>query len=383
MKNFEGLSGQADLKANRTVVWWIDHLGLGGAQTSLVELIEGLSSREVRHYVVVLNNVVHQSHLNKLRKCGAVVRVVGKRALFGGIGFLTTWWWVRSKRFDCAVTFLFFADTLGVILSKIGCIPRIISCQRSTNNHYARWQKWALSSTLPLCDLIVVNSPSLVGPVRVYVPSKLPIQIISTGIKESSALDEVTPRKVRLDLGVPTPGPLIGGIGRLSPEKGFDRAIQAIPHLKTKSAQLVIVGAGPQKEELYRLGKILNVSERVHFVGYRKNVRHILRAIDVFTHLSRFEGLPVALLEAVEVGCPIVTTGVGGIRDVIVNDDYGWLVPDGDPVSIARAIDEAIQDKNLTAQKTDKARHHLIDNFDFTSMLIAWQGVLDVSIRTN
>ncbi len=383
MKNSEGFRAQSDLKANRSVVWWIDHLGTGGAQTSLVELIEGLSSEEARHCVVVLNNVVHQPHLDRLRNCGAVVRIVGKRALVFGIGFVTTWWWVRSKRFDCAVTFLFFADTLGVVLSKIGCIPRVISCQRSTNNHYVRWQKWTLSSTLPLCDLVIVNSPSLVDPVRAYVPRKMPIKTISTGIKESSALDEVTPRKVRLDLGVPTPGPLIGGIGRLSPEKGFDRAIQAIPHLKTKSAQLVIVGAGPQKEELYRLGKILNVSERVHFVGYRKNVRHILRAIDVFTHLSRFEGLPVALLEAVEVGCPIVTTGVGGIRDVIVNDDYGWLVPEDDPISIARAIDETIQNKKLASQKTDKARQHLIDNFDFARMLTAWQGVLDFSIRTD
>ncbi len=383
MNNSKGLSAQSDLKANRSVVWWIDHLGTGGAQTSLVELIEGLSSKEVRHCVVVLNNVVHQSHLDRLRNCGAVVRVVGKRALVCGMGFVTTWWWIRSKRFDCAVTFLFFADTLGVVLSKIGCIPRVISCQRSTNNHYVRWQKWTLSSTLSLCDLVIVNSPSLVDPVRAYVPRKMPIKTISTGIKESSALGEVTPRKVRLDLEVPMSGPLIGSIGRLSPEKGLDRLIQAIPHLNTKSAQLVIVGAGPQKEELYRLGRILNVSERVHFAGYRNNIRHILRAMDVFTHLSRFEGLPVALLEAVEVGCPIVTTGVGGIRDVIVNDDYGWLVPDGDPVSIARAIDETIQDKNLTSQKTDKARHHLIDNFDFTSMLIAWQGVLDVSIRTN
>jgi len=381
VKNSEGLSGQADLKANRTVVWWIDHLGHGGAQASLVELIEGLSSREVAHCVVVLNNVVHQPYLNRLRKCGAVVRVVGKRALLSGIGFVVTWWWVRSKRFDCAVTFLFFGDTLGVILSRLGRIPRIISCQRSTNDHYVRWQKWILSSTLSLSDLIIVNSSSLVDPVRVYVPRRLPIKIISTGIKEGSVLGEVTSRKIRLDLGVPMSAPLIGGIGRLSHEKGFDIAIQAIPFLKTKSAQLIIVGAGPDKEELYRLGKMLNVSDRIHFVGYRENVRHILRAMDVCTQLSRFEGLPVALLEAVEAECPVVTTGVGGIRDVIANNDHGWLVPEDDPMLIARSIDEAIQYKKLSSQKAKKARQHLIKNFSFSKMLVAWQGVLDVPTK--
>jgi len=246
-----------------------------------------------------------------------------------------------------------------------------------------RWQKWVLSSTLSLCDLIIVNSSSLVDPVRVYVPRRLPIKIISTGIKESSDLGKVTSRKIRLDLGVPMSAPLIGGIGRLSHEKGFDIAIQAIPFLKTKSAQLIIVGAGPDKEELYRLGKMLNVSDRIQFVGYRENVRYILRAMDVCTQLSRFEGLPVALLEAVEVGCPIVTTGVGGIRDVIVNNDYGWLVPEDDPMLIARAIDEAIQDKKLASQKTKKARQHLIKNFCFAKMLIAWQDVLDVSTKAD
>jgi len=375
--------GRDAAAAERGVVWWIDHLGHGGAQCSLVAIIEGLAGTTLRQAVVVLNDDVYPPYIERLRDLGVTVRVVGKKKLIFGVGILSTWWWVRSKRFDCAVTFLFFGDTLGVILSRLGRIPRIISSQRSTNDHYVRWQKRVLSSTLSLSDLIIVNSSSLVESVRVYAPRRLPIKIISTGIKESSDLGEVTSRKIRLDLGVPMSAPLIGSIGRLSHEKGFDIAIQAIPFLKAKSAQLIIVGAGPDKERLHRLGKKLNVSDRIHFVGYRENVRHILRAMDVCTQLSRFEGLPVALLEAVEVGCPVVTTGVGGIRDVIVNDDYGWLVPEDDPMSIARAIDETIQDKKLASQKTDKARRHLIDNFDFASMLIAWQGVLDASTKAD
>ena len=77
------------------IVWWIDHLGHGGAQKSLVNIVEGVSSTVSQQAVVVLNRVTDTTHLEALEKIGVEVRIVGKAKLISGIGALQTKWWLR------------------------------------------------------------------------------------------------------------------------------------------------------------------------------------------------------------------------------------------------------------------------------------------------
>ena len=82
------------------VVWWIDHLGHGGSQESLIEITQGLATRVSHQTVVVLNNVCDPIHILKLKQIGVNVRILGKWRLMLGIGLVETWWWLRKEKFD-------------------------------------------------------------------------------------------------------------------------------------------------------------------------------------------------------------------------------------------------------------------------------------------
>jgi glycosyltransferase involved in cell wall biosynthesis len=112
---------------------------------------------------------------------------------------------------------------------------------------------------------------------------------------------------------------------------------------------LVLVGLGPLEAELKALAAGLGVADRVLFPGSRDDVYRLLPALDVFALSSRFEGLPIALLEAMATGVAPVATTVGGIPEVITDGQNGLLVDPGDPSALAAALGRVLGDDELRA----------------------------------
>lgn len=98
------------------------------------------------------------------------------------------------------------------------------------------------------------------------------------------------------------------------------------------------VGQGPLEAELLELRDELGLGERFRFLGYQADPVRVLAAGDVFCLSSRYEGLPIALLEALALGLPAVVTAVGGIVDVVNDDVEGFLVPPQDPAELAQGL---------------------------------------------
>ena len=152
---------------------------------------------------------------------------------------------------------------------------------------------------------------------------------------------------VRARLGIEGEVPLITTIGRLSVQKGMDHFLEAAAQVRQvrPETRFLIAGHGPLRGALESQAEALGLSDQLRFLGYRADVASILAASDVVALPSRDEGLPIILLEALSMGCPIVATRVGGVPDLIRDGETGLLVPPGAPDEVAARMLELISDR--------------------------------------
>jgi glycosyltransferase involved in cell wall biosynthesis len=139
-------------------------------------------------------------------------------------------------------------------------------------------------------------------------------------------------------------------VGRLTKAKGVDILIKAINILKEKykkEIKAAIVGKGYLEEELKELVKELGIGEEVEFLGIRRDIERLMKSTKLFVLPSRWEGLPLTILEAMSSGAGIIATKVGGVPEVIQNGKEGILISPEDPETLAGAIAELLKDREL------------------------------------
>lgn len=153
-------------------------------------------------------------------------------------------------------------------------------------------------------------------------------------------------------------------IGRLAPEKGLPVLFEAVARLD--GVTLDVIGDGPDRKMLEERARALNMSRRVRFHGYQtqQQVREFLRLADVFAVASFTEGVPIALMEAMAAGVPVVATCVGGIPELVRDEQTGLLVLPGDADAAANAIRRLLEDPGLRHRLATAGRKKIEQDFD-------------------
>jgi glycosyltransferase involved in cell wall biosynthesis len=156
-------------------------------------------------------------------------------------------------------------------------------------------------------------------------------------------------------------GPLVVCVARLKPEKALDTLVRAAAALRPRhpGLRVAIAGDGPEASGLRALSDELGVSGVVELLGARDDVGAVLAAADAFCLPSRYEGLPLSLLEAMQAGLPCVATTVGGIPDVVEDGRDGLLVPPSDDAALIAALDRVLGDPALRARLGTAAAEHV------------------------
>jgi glycosyltransferase involved in cell wall biosynthesis len=182
--------------------------------------------------------------------------------------------------------------------------------------------------------------------------------------------------ELRALFGIPAGHMVLGCIGRLTAQKGQDLLLRAVAQVGQPDTDLLLIGAGEDEPQLRRLACDLMLSQRVHFVGYRRDVPRILGALDLYVHPARFEGMPNVLLEAMAAACPIVASDVDGNSELIEDGASGWLVPVGDVAAYAAAISAALDNPGEARRRGDAARRRAASHFSVAAMVDAWERIL-------
>jgi glycosyltransferase involved in cell wall biosynthesis len=188
------------------------------------------------------------------------------------------------------------------------------------------------------------------------------------------------PSALRAELGVTSDAVLVGCVGRLERQKRQDRLIMALPVLLSLGVhtELVIVGTGPLLGELKSLSGRCGVDDRVHFLGERDDVPNVLRALDVFALASDFEGLPLAILEAMAAGVAVVATRVGGVETAVRDGVNGRIVAANDPNGLVTALMHTLEERSALGRA---AREIALSEFSLRRMVDQTRAVYVEALR--
>jgi len=205
------------------------------------------------------------------------------------------------------------------------------------------------------------------------------IELIYNAVDVSLSSIPRDPEWIRQKFNLPKESIICTAVGRLVPVKGYDVLVNAVRLVASEVPQLfcLIVGEGESKEELSTQIRGAGLEDRVCLIGYyaRENVMPILKSSDIFVMPSRYEGTPIALLEAAALGCPILASATGGIPELVENEKHALLVPPGDPQALAQGLMKLTLDREYASSLGQNAQQRISQKFNLDSQVRStWQA---------
>jgi len=330
------------------VLHLIDHMGSGGAQRVILDLLEA------REPAANASVVSLRSHcLPELRKridaCGARYFELGLSRR-NPLGLHRIRRVLQSTGAEIVHSHLEVSNEFGVLAARSLGRARpavIVHLHNYPDRHYSAIHRWAGRWAASRADAVVVPSTGVAASARASFGRKLGrVEIIPYGIDPSWIDSGRCPASEEFRQG---DVPVIGTVARLVPQKSLHDLIGAMPRVLEvlPSARLLICGDGPLRADLEALCRRLGVAGAVTFAGYTREIRAAYAAMDVFVLASSHEGLPISMLEVMAMGIPVVGTRVPGIADLIEDGQTGLSVPYGDPSALAAALIRLFADDAL------------------------------------
>jgi glycosyltransferase involved in cell wall biosynthesis/protein-tyrosine-phosphatase len=342
-----------------------------GAEVQVATVASYLVRRpEVKLTAVLLNE---GQLARELRTLGVDVAVVDERqhTAAGILAFLTRL--LRTRRVDILHTHRYKDTVLGVLAAKLAGVPHVIRTVHGLAEPMRGWDRMkfqvyeALDKAALWCfaDRIIAVSDGMAATLRTtgYKPSA--VVPIHNGVDLSKVRAMRDRGDVRRELGLPSDAIVIGAVGRLSPVKAHDDLLRAAQRIRQKEpgARFLIVGDGPLRHALAATAVRLGVDRACCFAGSRHDIHDLVAAMDIFVLPSLHEGIPMALLEAMALGRPVVATAVGGVPEVVTDRVNGLLVQPRDDQALADACLALALDRRWARTLGAAARRTVAERF--------------------
>ncbi|MFO7957862.1 MAG: glycosyltransferase [Candidatus Brocadiia bacterium] len=177
--------------------------------------------------------------------------------------------------------------------------------------------------------------------------------------------DVEPPPNLREQLGLPADGFVVGNVGALVGHKDHRTLLEACRIVRDKLPEtwVVIVGSGPLEDAIREKARSMHMDDRLVMTGFREDVPELIRLFDVFALSSSEEGLCSTLLEVAASGCPIVATDAGGVREAVLPDRTGLIVPTKSPRSLAEGILELARNRTKAERFARRGRERVREHF--------------------
>lgn len=349
----------------------IDSMSLGGAEVLLRDLTHALLANN--HRVSVCYNT-EGPIAKEIEAMGVPITRLPRLGRVDPVLLWRIYSKIKKAKPDIVHTHLFKSDIHGRFAARLARVPVVISTLHNCNN----WAKNPIlgriyGANARLADYIIAVSEE----VRDYSiryshldPKK--ITTIANAIPLARFRDSsCAGGRIRQEFNIPSSASVIGIVARLTEQKDHDNFLHAAQKILNDAPEtyFLIVGDGPLAASLKKLAVSLDIQNSTIFCGNRQDIPAVMAALDILVFSSRWEGLPVALLEGLASALPVVATNVGGIPGVIQNGITGFLVPPADPDALAYSCNTLIRDTALRERIGKAGCAHVQANYTMDGMV--------------
>lgn len=354
------------------IIWSLD---LGGAEQVVLHLAKSLNRDVFEPVVFCLNE--KGRYAGGLETIGVRVIAFHKKPKLDFLLLPRLVQVLKDEKIDLVHAHLFTAGLWGRLAARRAGIPAVV-----TEHNTDTWKKWFHF----VLDRLLLSFTD-----RMIFVSRKVEEFYSRRLGSLKGKGRVIYNGIdieRFESGKPGlsplgPSPILGAVGRLVPQKAHRDFVEMICLLRQKGRDVsgLIVGDGPLRRELGQHVKQLGLQGHISFSGFSKDIAACYREMDVFILPSLREGFPMALLEAMASGVPVVATAVGGVEECIRDRENGRLVPVNRPDLLADAAAEILTDETLRARLIKNARKTVTERFTVDEMVRGHEQIYKEVLR--
>lgn len=358
-----------------SVIFLTTGLAYGGAETQLVNLATRLKKRGWD--VGVVSMLPPQAFIEELTAAGIPLATLNMRrgvpdprAVFKLVKIL------KQRQPDILHSHMVHANLLGRVVRVFYRIPVVISTAHSMNEG-RRWREIAYRMTDFLADITTNVSRAAVDRyLRVGAVPKDKIIFIPNGIDTFLfQFNQDARLQLRKDLGLNENFVWLA-VGRFEEAKDYPNLLQAFKSVtdERNDAALLIAGQGTLFEDIKSMAHSLGLTEKVRFLGVRRDVPELMSTADAYVMSSTWEGLPMVLLEAAACELPVVSTDAGGNSEIVLDGVSGYIVPPRDPQALAAAMLKMMSFPEEERRAMGQAgRAHIEANYSLDHVVDQWE----------
>lgn len=345
--------------ARTKVLWLVKGLGPGGAETLLLSMARVADHDRFAYEAAYLlpwkDHLVERLRLERVGvHCLQASRLLDPRWVLRLRALL------RSGDYD--VVHLHSPLVAGVARLVVrtlprSCRPRIVSTEHNTWWSFSPATRWLNALLYRRDDVRFAVSNEVLSTIWPRLRQSVEVLVHGLVLEDVDAARAARPG-MRGELGVDEDTVVIGTVANFRAQKGYPDLLAAAAQVlaKRNDVLFVAVGQGPLEDEVRRRHAELGLGNRFRLLGYREDVPRVLAACDVFVLASLHEGFPVAVMEALASGVPLVATSVGGVPDAVVDGVHGFTVPPSNPDLLAERLLQLAADAELRQRFAVAAR---------------------------
>ncbi len=295
-------------------------------------------------------------------------------------GLLKLWHILKQGKFDAIITFTHDSNVLGLPLAKLAGIRSRVGTHLGEIRGMSKWRD-GLHTFLVNHGIIQSLIASSARTRNNAIEAGVQPEHITTIYNAIMPFDvaHIDRGSVRAKIGLKKDDVFFLAVGRLVYEKGHEFLIEAMAEVAKVDSHAIagICGAGPLQDQLQAQIEKLNVQNNMKLLGQWDSIPEILSAADVFVLSSRWEGLPMALLEGMMAGLPVIATRVEGVDEVVQPGEHGLLAPLESPAELAQAILQLLRSPQDRQRMGRAARERVLNSYTTDRMCEAYLQVIE------
>lgn len=364
------------------VLHLIQNLGVGGAEILLLQYIKSLKTDDYEHFVYSIG--ADEGPMRKMITSMGIPLAIGpkRHSIRYPIQFATDLVnmvlallkFIKKHRIQIIHSHLGEANQLGVLAGKLSGVPIFPTIHNTNVFKYDQNRQKIITRLRQIVDKFIYHAADRViaisEEIKAITQEELELDpsmivVVKNGIIYNE--DSAPGFDFRDEIGAAKGDTILIGVGSLTYQKAFEVLIKASVELLKKNMntyRVAIIGKGREQEALEALIRSCRLEKHVKLLGYRPNVLDYLRASDIFIMPSRYEGLSIAMIEAMACGMPIVASDAPGLSTYIEHQYNGLLFKLEDPADLADKIMRLIDQKDLKTSLSQNAQYTYDRSFD-------------------